>query len=260
MSSKALNDDAVALHHQLVIFEVLADLEHGRVFAAGPSDAASASAMRDLALRPDRRPEEVATCRSCGRAAHRLRGSWRSPAPWRCRQWPARSRPVRPASHRATWFRCRRRPARSRAPAAIQRSSAAQIADRSHRGMSCRSAERRQSSRRRVIGQRSRRRLLPPAAAAPARLRPARRRPTAPKSGWRITGVEIRAAGLVVPFDLDTLAGFDVAASVPVTSATRRVSVVNSIAFRKATSFGPSCGCSSKSSSPRVHGRIGASA
>ena len=38
-------------------------------------------------------------------------------------------------------------------------------------------------------------------------------------------------------------------ASVPVASATRRVSVVNSIAFRKPISFGPSGGCSTKSSS-----------
>jgi hypothetical protein len=37
--------------------------------------------------------------------------------------------------------------------------------------------------------------------------------------------------------------------AVAVASATRRVSEVNSIAFRKAISFGPSCGCSTSSSS-----------
>ena len=41
-------------------------------------------------------------------------------------------------------------------------------------------------------------------------------------------------------------------ASVPVASATRRVSVVNSIVLRKAISFGPLGGCSAKSSSPSV--------
>ena len=72
MSSKGADRDAVALQHEPVVFQVLADLEDGRVLAAAGFRAASASAERDLA-RHEAAAEEVGIAavleRDVGRAA-----------------------------------------------------------------------------------------------------------------------------------------------------------------------------------------------
>ncbi len=69
--------------------------------------------------------------------------------------------------------------------------------------------------------------------------------------------VEIRAAGFVAPFDRHRGRLDRIGVGSRRRSATRRVSVVNSIALRKAISLGPSCGSSTSSSSGSVERRVG---
>ena len=69
-------------------------------------------------------------------------------------------------------------------------------------------------------------------------------------------GIEIRPVRIVTPLDLERWPPRSRSHRQPYASATRRVSVVNSIAFRKPISFGPFCTSSARSSS-QVQRRIG---
>ena len=92
--------------------------------------------------------------------------------------------------------------------------------------------------------------LAKPGAVRRPRWPPLRRRQFPPATGSQPTSGPCTSVR-VAP---SRFAASTSAASVSVASATRRVSVVNSMALRKAISFGPFGGCSSKSSSPSVTG------
>ena len=182
-----------------VVFQVLADLEDRRVFQQRLERGSASRIGIWLSASP---PPSRSPTPFCGRAAHS--GRIFVPAGSAdCRRSPAKSRQARPASDRARWSRCRRPPGRSRA-LGIQRSSVAEVADRLIGRMIDRQRREGLAPRLGKLGGRigaCRPRSSPLHAAAPARIRSARRgcrrhqaRPAASRSG---------PARRVTPFDTD---------------------------------------------------------